>query len=104
MSTRRGIIDDFVIWSSTLHDHACHLHQVLQRCHEYRIALNPDKAFVGFPSVKLLGQNVTSLGISAPAERLEALAKLKFPETLADLGTYLAATGVLRSYSECSGL
>jgi hypothetical protein len=45
----RGFIDDFVIWSSTLEDHASHLHQVLQRCHELRITLNPDKSICRVP-------------------------------------------------------
>jgi hypothetical protein len=57
--------------------------------------LNPAKAFIRFPLVKLLGQNITSLGISAPTECLEALAKLKFPETLANLSTYLGIMGFL---------
>jgi hypothetical protein len=60
--------------------------------------LNPAKAFIRFPSVKLLEQNVTSLSISAPTEHLEALAKLKFLETLADLSTYLGITGFLQNY------
>jgi hypothetical protein len=57
--------------------------------------LNPAKAFIGFPLVKLLGQNMTLLSISAPTKHLEVLAKLKFPEILANLSTYLGMIGFL---------
>ena len=62
------------------------------------ISINPAKAFIGFPSIRLLGQHVDSLGLSTAAEKLEAIANLEFPKTLQQLETYLSLTGYLRQY------
>jgi hypothetical protein len=60
--------------------------------------LNLAKAFIRFPLVKLLGQNITLLSISTPTKHLEVLAKLKFLEMLANLSIYLGIIGFLQNY------
>ena len=43
------IVDDIIIYDSTIKDHAHHVRQFLQRCTEKQIALNPQKCkFAGF--------------------------------------------------------
>ena len=62
------------------------------------ISIKPSKAFLGYPSVRLLGQHVDSLGLATADEKLQAISQLKFPKTLKELETYLGLTGWLRQY------
>ena len=56
----RAYIDDVFIHSATLEDHVQHLRAISSLFAKNNIAINPKKAFVGYPSVKLLGQKVNS--------------------------------------------
>ena len=62
------------------------------------ISVNPQKAYLGYPSIQLLGQKVDSLGLWTAEDKLQAISKLSFPTTLAKLETYLGMTGWLRDY------
>lgn len=60
----RVYVDDVVTASETFHENCKHLHMLLRRLEEYNVHLEPKKAFVGFPSITLLGQHVDSLGMT----------------------------------------
>ena len=94
----RAYVDDVVIFSKTLQDHVSHLRKVFKLFVENGISINPAKAFLGYPSVQLLGQKVNSLGLSTATDKLEAISRLAFPRTLSQLETYLGMTGWLRNY------
>jgi Reverse transcriptase (RNA-dependent DNA polymerase) len=96
----RAYIDDMIIFSGTLEDHLEHLDRVFNRLRELGICLSPTKAFLGFPSVIMLGVRVDSLGLTTPEEKLKAIANLKFPRTLQQLETYLGLTGWMKQYIE----
>jgi hypothetical protein len=46
----------------------------------------------------LLGQNVTSLGLTATKDKVQAILALKFPTTLSQLDTYIGMTNWLQQY------
>lgn len=94
----RAYVDDIVIFSETQADHEAHLHEVFSVLQANNISIKAAKAFVGYPSVALLGQRVDSFGLATSAEKLKAIAKLRFPRTLKQLETYLGLTGWLRDY------
>jgi hypothetical protein len=94
----RSYIDDILIASKTLEEHEKHLDEVFQDLENLRVCLAPEKAYIGYPSVKLLGQRVDGLGMSTTDEKLKALVDLKFPTTLSQLETYLGMAGYLRNY------
>ena len=87
-----------VIYSKTREEHEQHLRQVFELFVISGISVNPSKAFLGYPSVQLLGQKVDSLGLWTAEDKLKAIFKLAFPETLSKLETYLGMTGWLRDY------
>ena len=62
----RAFIDDIIIFSHSLEEHVDHLRQVFQILKDKRIDLSPTKLFIGYPSIKLLGQRVDALGMSTP--------------------------------------
>lgn len=94
----RAYVDDIVIFSKTAEEHAQHLRSVFAMLQHNNISIKPSKAFLGYPSVALLGQKVDSFGLSTSVEKLKAIAKIQFPKTLRLLETYLGLTGYLREY------
>ena len=87
-----------MIFSKTLDEHIAHLRQVFQTFQDKRISIQPEKGFIGFPSVRLLGQHIDSFGLATAEDKIKAISDLQFPATLADLERYLGMTGYLRNY------
>lgn len=94
----RAYVDDIVIFSKSLNEHVAHLQAVFTTLTERRIILFPKQSFIGYPSIRLLGQKVDALGLATDKEKLAAIANLDFPRTLRSLETYLGLTGYLRQY------
>jgi len=94
----RAYVDDIVIYSTSLEQHVEHLRQVFAALDKSNIHLSPKKSFLGFLSVRLLGQKVDALGLATAAEKLAAISTLSFLTTLSLLETYLGMTGYLRQY------
>jgi hypothetical protein len=94
----RAYVDDVVIFSKTLKEHITHLHQVFQCFLEIGISIGPSKAFIGFPSIKLLGQYIDSFGLVTAEDKIKAISQLEYPDTLQNLEHYLGLTGWLRGY------
>ena len=94
----RAYVDDIVIFSNSFEDHIKHLHQVFKTLTYYNICLAPEKSFLGYPSVALLGQRVDAFGLTTSADKLAAIARLAFLQTLHQLDHYLGLTGYLRQY------
>lgn len=94
----RAYVDDICIFSKSLQEHIVHLREVFRILNSYNIGLKPSKAFIGYPSVQLLGQRVDALGMTTAKEKLEAITALEFPKTLKGLETYLGMTGYLHHY------
>lgn len=96
----RAYVDDIIVFSKTAEEHAEHLRKIFDVLSANNISINPKKAFIGYPSVNLLGQRVNSLGLSTDEEKLKAIATLSFPTNLSKLETYLGLTGWFRDYIE----
>lgn len=94
----RAYVDDIVIFSATLKEHLHHLRSVFGELADKGICLSPDKYFLGYPSVHLLGQRVNALGLATAEAKLAAITNLEFPRTLTQLEGYLGLTGYLRQY------
>ncbi|CAI9633107.1 unnamed protein product [Alternaria burnsii] len=91
----KAFIDDFVIYSKIFDDHLKHLNAFFGRIDEYGITLAPNKCFIGYPTVKLLGQRVDAFGIASTDERIHALRNLSFPRHAKDMEKYIGAIGFL---------
>lgn len=70
-----------------------HLRTIFKLFAKFGILINPKKVFIGYPSVKLLGQKVDSFGLTTDEEKLIVIIKLVFPKNLSLLETYLGMTG-----------
>ncbi|SLM38909.1 probable transposable element [Lasallia pustulata] len=94
-SFAKGYIDNIVVFSRNLAEHAAHLRVLLELFQNARISLKGTKSFIGYPSATLLGQRVDGFGYSTAEEKIAALRNLKFPATLDALEIYLGMTGWL---------
>lgn len=95
---RLAYVDDIVVFSRSLQEHVEHLQSVFRTLNAYNISQKPSKAFIGYPSVQLLGQHVDGLGMTTAKDKLAAITVVEFPKTLKVLDKYLAMTGYLRHY------
>ena len=94
----KAYVDDIVVASRSLEEHLRHLNQIFETLINAGICIKPSKAYVGFPSVKLLGEHVNSLGLSTSEEKVRAISMLSFPNSLRKLEAYLGLTCWLRKY------
>ena len=88
----KAYIDDIVIFSATLEQHLSHLDAVFRLFVEHNVALNPQKAYIGYPSITLLGQKMNGLGLISAAEKIAAISNWKFSRNLKLLESYLGFT------------
>jgi hypothetical protein len=65
--------DDLTIFSKDGKTHIGHLRQVLDRCREFGISLNPAKSIFWVTEGKLLGHIITKEGVKLDPERVEAI-------------------------------
>jgi hypothetical protein len=91
----KAYIDDFVVYSKLFEGHLQHLDRFFCRMSEMVVTMAPEKAFVGYPSAKLLGQRVDAFGISSTDERIEALRNIVFPRHARDMERYVGAINFL---------
>jgi len=94
----RAYVDNIVIFSNTLEEHLKHLHNVFVTLKRMRICLAPEKSFLTYPFIQLLGQWVDVLGLATLKDKLVAIAGLCFSISLSQLEKYLGLTGYLRQY------
>ena len=66
----KAYVDDIMIFSSSLKEHINHLTQVFQTLAEMNIHLASNKAFLGYPSVRLLNQRVNALDLAIAEKKL----------------------------------
>ena len=71
-------IDDIVIYSDDFQSHLQHLRAVLTTLSEAGMTLSPDKCYVGYHSVQLLGHVVDRFGLSTLAEKYLLLPACNF--------------------------
>ena len=91
-----AFIDDIIIFSETKQEHLIHLAAIFSLFRQRNVTLAPSKSFLAFPLVKLLGYLVNGIGLMNTEERVAALRRMKFPETLQHLEKWIGMVGWLR--------
>lgn len=92
----RAYIDDIIIFSDSAEEHEEHLKIVFDILQKARIHIAPDKSFLAYQSVQLLGCVANGEGVVKTTDRIEAFRKLVFPNNLSALETYLGMADWLR--------
>ena len=85
-------IDDVLIASATLEEHAAHLRQVLQRLQDYGVVVNVPKCVLGAARLRFLGYEVSAAGIAPLPDRVAAITAFPRPTTEQQLRRFVGMT------------
>lgn len=93
-------IDDLVIFTRTWDEHLLRLSWVLGEISKIGLTLDPDKAYIGFKSIDLLGHVVNHFGLATQEKKIHAMMNLPIPKNLHDLRSMLGYFGYYRKFIE----
>ena len=82
-------IDNVLIASNILDDHAQHLRAVFQRFQQYGVIVNPSKCELGIDNLQFLGHQVDSNGIQLLEAKVKVLQEFPQPESHKKLVEFL---------------
>jgi hypothetical protein len=86
-------IDDILIYSKNLEDHARHLHVVLQRLRDHRLYAKFSKCEFWLDTVKFLGHTISSNGISVDPSKVQEVLDWKPPKSVHQIYSFLGLAG-----------
>jgi transposase InsO family protein len=89
-------LDDLVIYSNSIEEHAQHLRAVLSRLREHGLTLKKEKCAWAQEEVELLGYVISSQGIRAHPDKVHAIASLASPRTVREVRSLLGMAGYYR--------
>ena len=89
-------IDDTIVFSYTFEEHLRDIDEILTTFELAGLTIQPYKCFVGFHSLKILGQLVDRFGLTTTEERASAICDVPYPKTLSALEHFLGACGYNR--------
>src|ERR1700689_3361917 len=72
--------------------------QVLGAVEVANITLAPEKCYIAYQSLQLLGQKVSRLGMSTVQEKVEAIDALSTPKNAKELHSFLGIMGYYANY------
>ena len=90
-------IDDIVIFSQTLEQHAYHLNQVLDRLASAGLKVKPSKCRIGSDRIDLLGYKVSAQGVSPDPAKTEVIHNMPHPEHKKGLQSFLGSINYYRA-------
>ena len=91
-------IDDAIVFSRSWEEHVAHVTWLLTELHHVGLTLDAGKAFVGFKSIELLGHLVNKFGLAMQPSKIEAMMKLKQPNTVRETMQILGFFGYYRDF------
>jgi hypothetical protein len=86
-------IDDILIYSKNLEDHARHLHIVLQRLRDHHLYAKFSKCEFWLNTVKFLGHTISSNGISVNPSKVQEVLDWKSPTSVHQIRSFLGLAG-----------
>ena len=92
------IADDIMIHGETEDQHDQHLLQVLNKCREIGLKLNPDKCMFGEPQVKFYGNIISRDGVKPDPSRVDVIIKMPPPTNKTELSSFLGMCNYLGAY------
>ena len=93
-------IDDIVVHGRTQGIHDKRLHQVLDSLEKANITLNLDKCEFNKSQIKILGNIVSSNGISPDPEKVKAIADLPAPRNISQTRSFLGMVNQLSKFTD----
>ena len=89
-------LDDLIIFSDTIEEHANRLEHVLQRFEKANLLLQPAKCVFAKSKVQYLGYVVSREGISASPDKVKAVREYPTPQSVKDVRSFLGLASFYR--------
>jgi hypothetical protein len=91
-------INEILIYSKDEEDHAKHLHIILQRLRDHQLYAKFSKCEFWLNSVKFLGHNISSNGISVDPSKVQEVMDWKTPTSVHQIHSFLGLAGYYRCF------
>ncbi|KAG8181062.1 hypothetical protein JTE90_014775 [Oedothorax gibbosus] len=91
-------IDDILVYGKTEEEHDIRLKSVLDMARKQGLNLSKEKSQIKVNSVKYLGYNLTSEGLSVNVDKIKAISEYKSPENKAELQRFLGMVTYLGKF------
>lgn len=91
-------IDDVLIFSDTLEQHAEHLEQLLTTATKAGLKFSKTKSHFAYSSLTMLGRRVSTEGLSILQDKVAAVRDLEPPQTVKDVWHLMGLFGYYRSF------
>jgi hypothetical protein len=91
-------IDDILIYSKNLEDHAKHLHVILQRLRDHNLYAKFSKCEFWLDTVKFLGHTIFSDSISIDPSKVQEVMDWKPPTSVHQIRSFLGLAGYYRRF------
>ena len=89
-------MDDIVTGAKSFNKYLEDLEKLFLILIEWNVSLTPEKTYLNYPDLKLLGRLINSLRLITAEDKLKAIAKLCYPSILGELEHYLKLTNYIR--------
>ncbi|KAJ2928059.1 hypothetical protein H1R20_g9033, partial [Candolleomyces eurysporus] len=66
-------LDDIVVFSDTVEEHVCHLHEILTALREHRLSLNPKKTCLFCNEIHCLGHVISAEGVHPDGQKVDKI-------------------------------
>lgn len=104
---RKGVLvfmDDILIYSATLEEHAVLLRQVLEILHSNKFYIKRSKCFFAHHSMEYLGHVISDKGVATDPSKVDAVVKWPVPTSVKHLRGFLRLTGYYRRFIQHYGV
>ena len=96
--TTNIIADDVMIHGESDSQHDKHLIQVLNKCHEIGLKLNPDKCIFGESSVPFYGNVISDQGLKPDPKEVDVIVNIPAPKDKTQFASFLGMCQYLSPY------
>ena len=94
-----AIVDDILVYGSTIEEHDRHLETLLRRAEDVGIKFNPDKKVVCQTEVKYFGHVLSNEGVKIDPAKVQAIQNLRPPSSRGELETMLGMFNYLAKFT-----
>ena len=91
-------LDDILVYSRTVEEHAEHLRAVFRRLREHKLYAKASKCEIAYSKVDFLGQHVTPKGMVPQEQKLKALREWETPRDIRGVRSFLGFTNYYRRF------
>jgi hypothetical protein len=91
-------MDDILVYSGSLSDHAQHLKQVLTQLRTHKFYAKLSKCVFAHLSLEYLGHIICTIGVSTDPDKTQAMRDWPTPLTVTELRGFLGLTGYYRKF------